>query len=110
MKSTLRKPSGLARLSITCPAAHEVDAAPQLLVVTLAEAALLAIDRALDSAHPILASTTRLDRTPPGLVTTEHLAVQILDVAGQLTELLGQYVAEIHFQLTDDLHRHDDLF
>ena len=46
------------------PSADDVDVAPQLLVVALADAALLAVDRALDSAHPILAPDPT-PRSPP---------------------------------------------
>jgi hypothetical protein len=42
---------------IPYPAPDHLDAAPQTLVVAFADAALLAVERALDSAHPILAAT-----------------------------------------------------
>ncbi len=52
-----------SRPSIPCPSPHDVDLAPQLLVVALADAALLAVDRALDCAHPVLAAPQRsMDR------------------------------------------------
>ncbi len=92
--------------SIPCPAPDDVEAAPQLLVVALADAALLAVQRALDSAHPILAATKRLDRPPPILITTEHLAIQILDATAELAALLRDYSDSVRFDI-DDLDDHD---
>ena len=93
--------SPTARQTIHYPDPHDVDEAPQLLVVALADAALLAVERALDSAHPILASTKRLDGPPPLLITTEHVAVQILDAAEQLAALLRDYTDAVRFDLED---------
>jgi hypothetical protein len=99
-----------ARRTIPYPDPHDVDEAPQLLVVALADAALLAVERALDSAHPILAATKRLDGPPPMLITTEHVAVQILDAAGQLTALLRDYADAVRFDLEDLYDDHLDPF
>jgi hypothetical protein len=93
--------SAPARKTLPYPTADDVDAAPQLLVVTLAHAALLAVDRALDAAHPILAHTKRLDRPPPPLISTEHLAVQVLDLAADLAELLRDYAEAVRIDLDD---------
>lgn len=96
------------RRTLRYPDLHDLDEAPQLLVVALADAALLAVERALDSAHPILAATKRLDRPPPLLITTEHLAVQILDAAEQLALLLRDYAGAVRFDL-EDLHDDDPI-
>jgi|GEM_PF-4707847 hypothetical protein len=53
------------RQGISCPTTDELDMAPQLLVVALADATLLAVDRALDGAHLILAATKRVGHPPP---------------------------------------------
>ena len=73
------------RRCIPCPSADELDLAPQMIVVVLADAALLAVDRALDSAHPMLAATNRFDRPPPWLIASEHLAAQVLDLSAAHT-------------------------
>jgi hypothetical protein len=93
------------------PAPHEVDWAPQLLVVTLTDAALLALERALDSAHPLLGATKRVDRPPPVLNDTEHVALEILQLTERLAALLRRYVATVDTAIEaslDDLH--DNLF
>ena len=94
-----------ARRAIPYPSVEDIDSAPQLTVVALADATLLAVDRALDSAHPILAATRRFDRPPPSLVTSEHLAVLLLDASAELSTLLRDYadalLVEIH-GLDDD--------
>jgi hypothetical protein len=87
--------------SIPCPSADDVDSAPQLLVVALAHAALLAVHRALDSAHPILAHSRRPDRSPPPLLSTELLAVQVLDLAAELTALLHDYADAVRVDFED---------
>ncbi len=90
-----------SRQSIPCPTLDDVDAAPQLLVVALADAALLAVDRALDSAHPILAATKWPNRPPPILIATEHLAAQLLDVAAELAGLLRDYADAVRVDFED---------
>jgi hypothetical protein len=89
------------RQTLAYPTPDDVDAAPQLLVVVLADAALRAVERAFDSAHPILAATKRLHQPPPRLITTELIAVQILDAAAQLAGLLHHYADAVHFDLED---------
>lgn len=101
------KPFALARSSVLMPSVDHVDAAPQLTAVALAEAALIAVDRALDSAHPILYQTTRLDRAPPDLDDTEHLAVQVVDAANHLADLLRNYAVSVHVDLAN-CFGHDD--
>ncbi len=86
---------------IPYPAPDDVDAAPQTLVVAFADAALLAVERALDSAHPILAVVRRADRQPRLLLSTERLAVQVLDATEQLTALLREYLDSVRFDLAD---------
>ncbi len=87
----------------TAPAPHDVDAAPQLLVVSLAGAALRAVSLALDSAHPVLVGTLRRDRPPPVLLTTERLAVLVLDAAGTLGQLLHDYAGAVQLELSEEL-------
>jgi hypothetical protein len=83
------------------PSGDDLDWAPQLLVVALAHATLLAVDRAIDGAHPILAQTRRLDRPPPPLLSTEHLAVQILDLTAVLAALLRDYADAVRVDFED---------
>jgi hypothetical protein len=96
--------SAPARPCIPWPTSDDVDLAPQLIVVALALAALFAVDRALDGAHPILAQTRRLDRSPPPLISSELLAVQILELAAELAALLRDYdhTVRIDFEHFDD--------
>lgn len=84
------------RPSIPCPTADDVDLAPQLLVVALADAALLAVDRALDCAHPILAAPKR-----PFLITTERFAAQVLDLTAELAALLRDYADAVRGEIGD---------
>jgi hypothetical protein len=95
------------RRRIAYPAPDDVDSAPQLLVVALADAALLAVERALDSAHPILAVTRCPDQQIPLLLSTERLAIQVLDATDQLAALLREYLDSVQFDLQDF---HDDVF
>jgi hypothetical protein len=89
------------RKTVPYPDPLEVDAAPQLLVVALADAALLAVERALDSAHPILAATQRTDRQPPLLLSTERVAIQVCEASAQLAALLREYLDSVRFDLQD---------
>jgi hypothetical protein len=90
-----------ARQSIPYPAPDDIDAAPQLLVVALADAALLAVERALDSAHPILAATRRAHPQPILLLSTERVAIQVLEAAAQLTAVLREYLDSVRLDLED---------
>jgi hypothetical protein len=90
-----------ARKAIPYPAPNDVDAAPQLLVIALADAGLSAVERALDSAHPILAATQRRDGEHPLLLTSERLAVQVLHATTQLAALLRDYTYSVRFDIED---------
>jgi hypothetical protein len=90
-----------ARRAIPYPDPDDLDAAPQLLVVALADAALRAVERAFDSAHPILAATRRTEQHSPLLVSTERVAIEVLDAAHQLADLLRHYDAAVRFDLED---------
>jgi hypothetical protein len=79
-----------ARPSIPLPLPLDVDLAPQLLVVALVQAALAAAHRAFDSAHPVLATTSRLTEQP-NLTDSEHFAVLAMHAGSQLAELLSEY-------------------
>jgi hypothetical protein len=89
------------RPRIPYPAPDEVDLAPQTLVVAFADAALLAVERAIDSAHPILTATRRADGKTPLLLSTERIAVQVLEATGQLAALLREYLDSVRFDLAD---------
>ena len=89
------------RRAIPYPDPHHVDDAPQLLVVALADAALLAVERALDSAHPVLGATHVADRQPPLLLSTERIAVQVCEASAQLAALLREYLDSVRFDLED---------
>jgi hypothetical protein len=93
-----------ARSPIAWPLPLDVDLAPQLLVVALVHAALTAAHRALDSAHPILATTSSLTEQP-NLSDSEHLAILALHAGSQLAELLSEYAAAVvqeHIDPLDD--------
>jgi len=89
-----------ARRSIPCPSDDELDLAPQMIVVVLADAALLAVDRALDSAHPLLAATRRLDR-PPWLFASERVAAQVIDLSDELAARLRDYADALRVEIED---------
>ncbi len=89
-----------ARSSVALPSPCDVDLAPQLLVVALAQAALAATHRALDRAHPILALTSRLTEQPT-LSDAEELTILAMHAASQLARLLAEYAAAIRRQNTD---------
>jgi hypothetical protein len=86
---------------IPYPAPDDLDAAPQTLVVAFADAALLAVERALDSAHPILAAARNAHPPRRLLLSTERVAVQVLDATAQLAALLREYVDSVRLDLAD---------
>ena len=94
-----------ARPSVALPFPHDVDVAPQLLVVALAQAALAAAHRAIDSAHPALALAA-VPGNCPELTDSEHLAMLILEAGNQLANLLADYAAAV---VQDNLEPDDDL-
>lgn len=70
-------------VGVAIPFPHDVDVAPELLVVALARAALLALLRALDNAHPPLAAPPagrRLNRTERLARSAKSTALVLLDV------------------------------
>jgi hypothetical protein len=89
------------RRTIPYPDPHHVDDAPQLLVVALADAALLAVERALDSAHPVLGAANVADRHPPLLLSTERIAIQVCEASAELAALLREYLDSVRFDLED---------
>lgn len=93
-----------ARSTIPLPLPIDVDLAPQLLVVALAQAALAATHRALDSAHPVIATTARLTEQP-SLTDCEHFAILVMHAGSQLAELLSEYAAAI---VQDNIDPDDD--
>lgn len=75
------------------PFPHDVDFAPHLVTISLAQAAIAATHRALHCAHPvlgILASSGKLD-----LTDSEHFAALVLHVSDQLAEILDDYAAAV---------------
>jgi glycine/D-amino acid oxidase-like deaminating enzyme len=93
-----------ARPSLAFPFPHDVDVAPQLLVVTLAQAALAAAHRAIDSAHPVLALAAVPGKCP-SLSDSEHYAMLILATGNELAKLLADYAAAV---VRDNLELDDD--
>lgn len=87
--------------TIALPFPCDVDRAPQLVAVTLALAALAALHRALDSAHPILAATRNQGHSPV-LDDSEHFAACALDTAEHLTRWLSDYRAAVVVSHDDD--------
>lgn len=83
-----------ARPSVTFPLPHDVDVAPQLLALTLLQAALAAAHRAIDSAHPVLALAA-VPGECPALSDSEHLALLILEIGNQLASLVADYTATV---------------
>lgn len=92
-----------ARTSVPFPFPLDVDLAPQLIAVTLAQAALAATHRAIDSAHPAL-SLTPVQPGSPKLTDSERLAALVLQAGNQLAILLADYAAAI----VQDNVEHDD--
>jgi hypothetical protein len=88
------------RSSLTLPFPHHIDVAPQLVAVYLAQAALAAAHRALDSAHPILGIAPRPD-WDPYLTDTEFLAALVRATAAHLAALLRDYDAAVVRDLGD---------
>ena len=83
-----------ARTSISFPFPIDVDLAPQLIAVTLAQAALAATHRAIDSAHPVIALASVPGKCPQ-LSDSEHLALLVLETGNQLAILLADYAAAV---------------
>jgi hypothetical protein len=98
------------RRTIPYPSADDLDFAPQLLVVVLVDAALLAVDRALDSAHPILAASKRTDRPPPPLISSERLATEVLDLSAELSARLRDYADSVRVEVEDIVNDSPDPF
>ena len=94
-----------ARSSIAFPLPLDVDLAPQLIAVTLAQASLAAMHRALDSAHPVLALANVPGKCPT-LSDSEHYAMLVLDAGNELAKRLADYAAAI---AQDNLDPDDDL-
>lgn len=90
-----------ARSSVAFPFPHDVDVAPQLLVLTLLQATLAAAHRALDSAHPVLALTSAPGENP-ALSDSEHLAILVLEAGNQLATLLSEYAVTVVRETLDD--------
>lgn len=92
-----------SRTRIPCPSPDVLDLTPQMIVVVLADAALLAVERALDSAHPLLAVNNRFDRPAPWLLRSERLAAHVLDLSAELAACLHDYADALRIEV-DDLH------
>lgn len=80
-------------LYLTLLSAREIDAAPHLVTLALAHAAIAATHCTLDAAHPILALAARPGGALRELTDAEHFAALILHVSDQFTELLDDYAA-----------------
>ena len=97
--------SRTARAAVIFPFPHDVDVAPQLLTVTVAQAALAALHRAVDSAHPVLALTAVQGKWP-SVTDSEHRAILVLEAANQLALLLDDYASAV---VEDNLDPEDNL-
>lgn len=97
--------SRTARPAVIFPFPHDVDVAPQLLTVTVAQAALAAVHRAIDSAHPVLALTAVPGKCP-SVTDSEHRAILVLEAANQLAQLLDDYANAV---VEDNLDPEDDV-
>lgn len=95
-----------ARSSIPFPFPLDLDLAPQLIAVTLLQAALAATHRAFDSAHPVLGLAYLHDNCPK-LTDSEHLAALVLETANRLAILLADYAASV---IQDNVESDDDPF
>lgn len=91
-----------AHLGLALPPAGEIDAAPHLVTVALAHAAIAATHCALTAAHPVLASSARPGGALRELTDAEHFAALILHVSGQLAEMLDEYAASYDVEHDDD--------
>jgi len=94
-----------ARPSIAFPFPHDVDLAPQLIAVTLSQAALAAMHRAIDSAHPVL-SRANVPGQCPTLSDSEHYAMLVLEAGNELANRLADYAAAV---LQENADPDDDL-
>lgn len=89
---------------------HETDVAPQLVVVALAHAALEALDRALETAHPGLDAATQwtsnleLAAVAHRLSPPERRALSVVRAAVRLAARLDDYDAAVvrHNAARDD--------
>ena len=90
-----------ARL-LRIPISHDLDRAPQLVTVATTHAALVAIQLALERAHPVLAATRLPGASPPELSDVEHHAQLAVSVADELAERLDDYAAALEGDLDDD--------
>ena len=60
-----------------------------------------AVERALDSAHPVLATARHAHGQPRLLLSTERVAIQVLEASAQLAALLREYTESVRFDLAD---------
>lgn len=90
-----------ARL-LRIPVSYDLDRAPQLVTVATTHAALVAIQLALERAHPLLTATRFAGGSPPELCDVEHLAQLALRTADELAERLDDYAAALEGDLDDD--------
>ena len=93
-----------ARSVIAFPLPLDVDLAPQLIAVTLAQASLAATHRAIDSAHPVLA-LAKVPGNCPTLSDSEHYAMLVLDAGNELAQRLADYAAAV---VQDNIDPDDD--
>jgi hypothetical protein len=85
------------------PLPYDLDRSPQLVTVATTHAALVAIQLALERAHPLLAATRLPARNPPELSDVEHFAQLAVYAAEELAERLDDYAAALERDLADDL-------
>lgn len=83
------------------PITHDLDRAPQLVTVATTQAVLVAIQLALERAHPILSALRSVRSSKPELSDPEHLAQLAILTADELSERLDDYAAALE---SDDDH------
>lgn len=90
-----------ARL-LRIPVSYDLDRAPQLVTVATTHAALVAIQLALERAHPLLTATRLAGGPAPELSDVEHFAQLALCTADELAARLDDYAAALEGDLDDD--------
>lgn len=85
------------------PITHDLDRSPQLVTVAAAQAVLVAVQLALERAHPILAALHSVRSSSSiELSDAEHLAQLVVLTTDELAECLDDYAAALEGDTGDD--------
>jgi hypothetical protein len=87
--------------ALPIPPSYDVDRAPQLISVAMLHAALVAIELALERAHPILPHLGAAGSIIE-LSDSEHLAQLAILAAEELAERLHDYAASLEADVDPD--------